>query len=344
MAWIVRALGVAVVLASLALLPASRASARRHAPILAQRILPGEFEPVARTLVAWPDDAELAHFVGELVAEASGVSEVVIAVNEVVDRHDIEEVLVDLGADLGAVTYLPVDYTSIWMRDFGPLAVRVGGRTDVVEFEYFGERNDDRLPAEVAQRLWSTSATELPIEFEGGNLLSNGAGICLTSDQLYAHNRGVSKRKLRSMFRRSFGCTELVVLPSLAGEGTGHVDMFATFVSAKRVLLGRYDREEDSENALRLDRAAAMLKRAGLEVIRVPMAANEDGVYRTYTNIAVVNNVVLVPVYPVSREHEAEALEIIGRAFPHRRVVAIDATEAIELGGAIHCVVMTSAR
>jgi agmatine deiminase len=334
-----------VIVSAFALLSSSRASARTDAPVQPRprMVVPGEFEPVSQVFVAWPDDDKLANFVAELVAEAANVTSVVIAVNDVVDRRDIEDQLAGAGADLGAVKFLAVDYTSIWMRDFGPLKVRRAGGPAVIEFEYFGEINDDRLADKVARTLWSTAAVELPIEFEGGNLLSNGAGTCLTTDQLLEQNRGVVERKLRQMFRTRLGCRRLLILPRLAREGTGHIDMFASFVSAKKVLVGRFELEEDPENSQILDRAATTLERAGFEVVRIPMAANDDGVFRTYTNLALINDVILVPVYANAREHEREALGIIGAAYPDREVIAIDSTDVIELGGAIHCVTMTVA-
>lgn len=342
-AWLVRGMAAGVLVGVLALFSASRAVARTDSVARTGPMLPAEFEPVSQLFVTWPDDEELAEFVGELVAEAASAANVVIAVNSVVDRRDIEDVLWAKGADPLAVRYVYVDYTSMWVRDFGPLRVRTATGHSIVEFEYFGERNDDRMADAMADKLWSTNSVELPIEFEGGNLLSNGAGTCLTTEQLLETNRAFTEAQMREMFRASFGCRRLIILPKLDREGTGHIDMYAALVSSHKVLVGRYESDEDQINARRLDRAANTLKRAGFEVVRIPMGANEDGVFRTYTNITAVNDVVLVPVYPASREHEQEAIGILKTAYPGRRVAPIDATGAIELGGAIHCVTLTVA-
>jgi agmatine deiminase len=342
--WTLRIFATVVLAAVLALLSMSGAAARSDSPARAaalSRVLPAEFESVSELMVTWPDDEHLAAFVGEVVAEASSAADVVIAFNQVVDRTAIEEKLSELGVDLGSIRFLSIDYTSMWIRDYGPLRVRTTSGHSIVEFEYFGENNDDRLARAVARSLWSTTSTELPIEFEGGNLLSNGAGTCLTTTALLDQNRAISERRLRAMFRVRLGCKHLLILPRLAREGTGHVDMFASFVSARRVLLGSFDPADDRENARLLDRSEAMLEQAGFEVIRIPMGNNEDGVFRTYTNTAVINNLVLVPVYRDDREKEREAIEIIRAVYPKRDVIAIDASEAIELGGAIHCITMT---
>ena len=70
-------------------------------------------------------------------------------------------------------------------------------------------------------------------------------------------------------------------------------------------------------------------------------AAIEKDVWRTYTNLLFAGPVVLVPVYSgVDREGRERALEIYRRLMPEREIIAIDCSDLIRLGGALHCITM----
>ncbi|HWN67254.1 MAG TPA: agmatine deiminase family protein, partial [Haliangium sp.] len=133
------------------------------------------------------------------------------------------------------------------------------------------------------------------------------------------------------------------VVPPLHGEPTGHVDMFATVTGPGQVIVGRYDPGVDPENAVRLDRTAIILRRAGFRVRRLPMPSHGDGVFRSYTNSLAINGVVVVPVYPEAAEGEDEAFAVFRAAYPGRRIVPVVASDIITLYGAVHCTTLTIA-
>lgn len=308
------------------------------------RRLPAEFEPVAELLVTWDEGDDLEPTFAHLVAEASWSTRVVV----VLDRHqfanDVREAVGDAGGDVDQLSVIHSDRDSLWMRDYGPLVVHDGPKRRVYDFEYFGAELDDVQAKKIAKRRWNRKTTELDLRLEGGNLISSGDGVCLTSDMVLADNPGRTEASIRALLARELGCRRLLILPRLDGEGTGHVDMFVTLIDRRRALVGRYPRRVDRENARRLDRVARILSGAGFEVTRVPMPDHSDGVFRTYTNAVLVNDAVLVPVYDTDVKHENEALGVFASAFPDRRIVAVESSNLIELAGAIHCVTMTVAR
>ncbi|MCA9543663.1 MAG: agmatine deiminase family protein, partial [Myxococcales bacterium] len=175
---------------------------------------------------------------------------------------------------------------------------------------------------------------------EGGNFMTNGEGLCVATEWLVEQNYPKSASQVRAIAKAHLGCDELVILERLEGEGTGHVDMYAKFLDRDTVLVGTYDRREDPTNAALLDRNAQQLARLGLDVVRIPMPRPTYPVYRSYTNSLIVNDTVLVPTYRADRSRESEAVAIYRRELPGHRVVTLDAEDAIQLGGAIHCVTM----
>jgi agmatine/peptidylarginine deiminase len=59
----------------------------------------------------------------------------------------------------------------------------------------------------------------------------------------------------------------------------------------------------------------------------------------TYANFLVINDALLVPTY-AQPEKDAEAMRIIGQAYPGRELVPIDARTIIRQHGSVHCLTM----
>lgn len=309
-----------------------------EAPPEAPPRLPGEFEPVEEVVVGW--DPGFEAFYIDLVASLTRRVDVTIVADTRDDPDDIADLLEAAGVDLDGldIVHLPTD--SIWVRDFGPRVVQSERGRVAIDFAYSGRESDDALGRHLAAR-WKVPLVELPFEVEGGNLLSNGRGDCLSSETVIEGNPGVSEEHLRAVLATSLGCQRVLFLPALDGEPTGHVDMYASFTSPRDVMVGRYLPEDDPVNAGLLDRAAAELARAGFRVRRVPMPPNDDQIFRTYVNATAVNDAVLVPVYVETDAGEAEALAAFAAAYPGREIIPIASSELIELEGAVHCATLS---
>ena len=57
----------------------------------------------------------------------------------------------------------------------------------------------------------------------------------------------------------------------------------------------------------------------------------------SYANFYIANQIVLVPTYRQKKKDKL-ALEILRKAFPHRKVIGIDSTELIWGLGSFHCI------
>jgi agmatine deiminase len=187
---------------------------------------------------------------------------------------------------------------------------------------------------------------DIPLRLNGGNLLSNGEGWVFTTTQVIAFNakRGYDQMGVAQILSRYYGATDWMVFKPLAGEPTGHLDMFMTLVAADVAVVGAYDPSDDSVNARQLDEVASQLAQVRtasgpMRVVRIPMPSHEDGKWRSYTNVIFANDALLVPVYPdVSPELDEKALQIYSELLPNRRMVPIDATTLIEKNGSLHCI------
>jgi agmatine/peptidylarginine deiminase len=184
------------------------------------------------------------------------------------------------------------------------------------------------------------------IAFDGGNLLTNGRGLCLATTQLLERNRefGYPDKYVTATVQRLFGADETVYLEKLEGEKTGHVDLFAAFTAPDTVVVGDYS-GVDPVNAAILDRNAERLSKVVtasglLRVVRLPMPPRGgDDFGGSYTNVLFANGVLLVPSWPnLPRETEDRVMATYRRLLPDWDVVGIDVGNLMSHGGALRCV------
>lgn len=306
--------------------------------------LRGEFETVDEVLVAW--DSYFEDYLVDLVGAVAERVPVTIAAPAYEDLDELRDALATYGLREPAVQFVEPPVDSIWIRDYGPIVARDNyGDPVVVDLRYAAGGHDDAFPDAVAGPLWTAPVVHADLDMEGGNLLANGRGTCVTTDRVIETPRFAGDADaLRAAFRDAFGCERTLILPALAGEETGHVDMYVTIPAPDRALVAQFDPELDPENAARTDDAAALLSRAGFRVSRLPMGYTADGVFRTYTNVLPLPGAVLAPIYPDHPDGEHAAFAALARAYPGREIVPIAATEPMALGGSIHCTAMAVMR
>jgi len=201
--------------------------------------------------------------------------------------------------------------TLLWMRDFQPIFVRQADGT-VVALRYLSENRTRRsfyladsesilLPSGDDHELgtWFPVKT-LPIVHENGNLVSTGKHIFL-ADTVLADNEKVrdndeliaagyrprEPHETVALLAEYFGrpAEDIIILPRLPGEATGHVDIFLLALDEDTVMLPEIraealalvetDEEFDQALAVRdfLDEQAALLTSRGVTVKRLPMLA-----------------------------------------------------------------------
>jgi agmatine deiminase len=311
--------------------------------------LPGDFEShEAIVVVADGLARDFPEIFTTIVASSKGRQSVIALVSSPAHRKYVVRVLAkdDLSPD--SVRFVLMPTNTIWMRDFGPLFVCGPDRDRHAVDPGYGKPSrtaDDAVPAAVARQFQATlSTTELT--WHGGNLLSNGRGLVLTTIQAVnanieaGHDTGTIKRFLGGQL----GAVQIVALEPLRGENTSHVDMFACFTSADTVVVGDYSQSVDRVNAAVLDRNAERLAgvRVGngkLKVVRIPMPSNRDGVWRTYTNVVFVGGTLLVPGYPrVSMVSQRRAMAVYERCLPDWKVVSVDLRALIRHEGGLRCI------
>ncbi len=318
-----------------------------------QGVLPGEFEPCQGLLLAPPEDERQFNVVWDVIVQAHQHVKVHLLARDAVQYQVLENKLRQAKLADGSVQLLQVPFASPWVRDYGPFVVKsfVGGH-EIVDFDYAqnhvmpsaDRQLDDAMPSAVAAAL-KLPAVRVPLAVDGGNLLSNGAGLCVTTSTLQDVNAGLSWETIRQMMRERLGVRELVVLEPLAREHTRHVDMFCTFTAPDTIVIASCDAAVDHENAAILDRNARLLADVKtpcgpLKVVRLPTPPARDNFrWLSYTNVIYANGLLLLPTYEgVPADVEEQISDTYRRLLPGWEIKHIRAGPLLKGLGSLHCV------
>ena len=314
------------------------------------RIL-GEFERQDALLIACnellDDHPELF---AEIVRHTHETVPVIALVSDGDQAANARQLLETTMSPFGHVRFAEIPHDTMWIRDYGPMILSASRKAAPILLDAgynLDRREDDRVPARLAPLL-GIRRVAVPFPVEGGNLLSNGQGLGISTQVLLDPELvpDAARRPAIKRIARLYGFEQLVLLEPLEGEPTGHIDMFAAFVSETAVVVGSYTPAQDPHNAAVLDRNADLLasittRRGRLRVVRVPMPSHDDGVWRTHTNVVFANGVLLMPIYPGrDAAGRAHAMAAFGDELPGWHIVGIDASRIIESHGALHCMCM----
>lgn len=252
-----------------------------------------------------------------------------------------------------AIRFVVVPSDSIWIRDYSPFMVRRQDNSiSLVDARYVpagGQENvrvsDDEVASHFASML-GLPIRSMPILLDGGNLLSNGDGIVLSTALPILTNRryGYSADQVSDIICDMLGARLWGYVPPLEGEPTGHIDMFATILAKNILVLGEIDRRLDPVNSARLDLAAGNFKSMNsslgpLQVTRIPMPPKVNNLWRSYTNVIMANGVLLMPSYSdVDREIEDKAEEIYRGLLPGWEIRRINCDTLVRRQGQLHCI------
>jgi agmatine deiminase len=332
--------------------------------------MPAEWEPHAATWLAWPHErsdwpgkfAPIPWVYAEVVRQLAPGERVRILVQDAAAQAAARRVLERAHADLARVDFFRIPTDRSWTRDFCPIFVRdAAGRVALTDWrftawaKYPDWRRDDAVPARLARRLalprWQPALAGRRLVLEGGSIDVNGRGTLLTTEEcllsdVQARNPGLARDAMERAFHDWLGIEKVLWLGrGIAGDDThGHVDDLARFVAEDTVVLATEDDPADPNHAplagnrARLERMTTADGRP-IRVLPLPMPSplwfGSQRLPASYANFYVGNEAVLVPTFNDVRDRQA--LEVLARCFPDRRVVGIHAVDLVLGLGTLHC-------
>ena len=327
--------------------------------------MPAEWAPHDRCWMAWPCREELweeglaaaRNAYAEVAKAIAGFEPVIMLVND----GDVAEAARRCGASVSCQA-MPLDDS--WMRDSGPSFI-IDGRGGLAGVDWrFNAWGDKFLPydrdALVAERLLerlSVRRYAAPLVLEGGSIHVDGEGTLLTSEECLLHpnrNPDLDRAAIEDLLRRYLGVRSFVWLgQGLDKDDTdGHVDNIACFVRPGVVMAVTCDDPADPNHAILQDNLARLRKARdakgrALEIIELPLPREPrylDGhrLALSYVNFYIANGGIVMESFDDA--NDAQAREIVFKAFPDRQVVQLPALDILAGGGGIHCITQQQPR
>lgn len=332
--------------------------------------MPAEWEPHAATWLSWPrregisfpDSYDRVMPTLRTMVQALLESEPV-NINVCNGAHEAEARAALEGLPNERLSFHLIPTNEPWCRDHGPIFLLRDQepRLAVVDWDYnaWGGKYppcdlDEVVPTKIARKLG------LPVFYprmilEGGSIEVNGSGALLTTESCLLNpnrNPHLSKAEIEQTLRDYLGVGEIFWLgDGIEGDDTdGHIDDLTRFVGERSVITVLEPNESDSNHAplqANLERLRSLtIKGEPLEIMTIPLPARIDrGDLRlpaSYANFYIANKSVLLPVFDDA--NDAEAIDVLQRAFSTRRIVPIDCRELIWGLGAFHCLTQQQPR
>jgi agmatine/peptidylarginine deiminase len=250
-----------------------------------------------------------------------------------------------------------------WARDHGFITLTDDeGHHRLLDFCFngWGEKFPAELDNAINRRLYDEGKLEgeyvdcLDFVLEGGSIESDGRGTVFTTTGclLAPHrNQPLTKEEIETRLKRDLHAERILWIDhgNLTGDDTdGHIDTLVRICPDDTLLfMGCNDPDDEQYDELRLMeeqlKTFRTLEGKPYRLLKLPMPRPiydvDDRLPATYANFLVINGAVLCPTY-AQPDLDAEALRLIGEAFPDREIVGIDCRSIIKQHGSLHCCTM----
>ena len=274
-------------------------------------------------------------------------------VNTEAQAEEGAKLMRDNGLPRNAMRFVVLPSSSMWIRDYAPMIIRYDSeRTVMVDAKYYtrkmreDRRKDDFMGFELS-RMLGLPLRSIPIVLEGGNVISNGEGMLLTSVKTMLENRksNYEQNQIISMFNDFLGVRTVNTVTPLIGEPNGHTDMFMTMLGKNVAVIAEIDPGVDPANSAILDSNAKFVSSLNTSdgpilVRRIPMPPKWGKHWRSYTNVILANGVLLMPSFSdVDPKIELKAKEVYQSSLPAGWVVkSVNCDKLVSLNGQLHCI------
>ena len=235
--------------------------------------------------------------------------------------------------DAREIKYTWIDHTKdIWLRDFMPVKTRSGKYVSFrYEPSYLADapnlRTDFRR--DIAPQL-GVSVCDSDINLDGGNVVfSPSKRRVIISDRVFSENPERERAGLIRELEKQLEA-EVLLIPSLRSDMTGHADGMVRFVDETTVIGNAVPFKKGFEQ-----RVKDALKSYGVHVIDFPFFFGKGGGVGCYLNFLQTEQCIFLPAF--GSERDAEAVSAAKSIF-NKAVVPVDIRAIAKEGGGLNCI------
>ena len=337
---------------------------------MTKRRMLAEWEPQSMVQLTWPHkDTDWAPILPEITAVYEEMA------REISKREALLVVAPkDSGLTISFISHLssscPTNDT--WARDHGFITIEetsalrphtsaLSPHTSALtlldfQFNGWGEKFEAKLDNAINKHLYEQGLVKgnyedhLDFVLEGGSIESDGKGTIFTTTccLMAPHrNQPLTQTQIEERLKAYLGAERVVWLNhgSLIGDDTdGHIDTLARICPNDTIVYTGGDADHPDLALMEEElKALRTLEGKPYRLLKLPLPRpiydDGDRLPATYANYLIINGAVLVPTY-AQPDLDAEAMRIIGEAFPDREIIGIDCRAVIKQHGSLHCCTM----
>lgn len=286
-----------------------------------------EWEPMDGVIIRWPLGISI-----ELIAEMSEDLMVTTLVASTSYMNSAISAYTAGGVNMANTQFIIASTNSIWTRDYGPWFIFDGNNEmAIVDHIYNRPRPlDDQIPWTIGAE-WGMNVYGMDLNHTGGNHMSDGLGMSMSTRLVYDENSGRTHAQIDSIMLAYVG-NDYTVLEYIESGGIHHIDCWAKFLNPTTILIK--DVPESDYNHALLDARAEFLSQQisawgqPYTIVRIYCP------YGTaYTNSIILGTKVFVPTF--SDSYDSIALRTYEDAMPGYEVLGFTGSWLDD--DAIHC-------
>lgn len=233
----------------------------------------------------------------------------------------------------------------IWCRDYMPVQTPSG---KLIQFKYDPsylkgpKYSNSRSDVKHVNEVNGITPIFSDINLDGGNVVMYGNKAIIT-DRVFSENPDWTEENLKAELAKLLEC-EIIIIPAYKPEYdfTGHADGMMRFVDSNTVLVNNLD-----QDLMYMKKAIIKaLDNANLNYINFPwfeykIKGNTDHAIGIYLNYLEVDHIIIMPVFGVPGNKDAEALAKLKEVFPDKTIETIDYNDIALTGGILNCTTWT---
>lgn len=231
---------------------------------------------------------------------------------------------------------------SIWCRDYMPIQV---DKANYIQFRYepsylnsYPEIHTN--PADVcATNNLKVNFSE--INLDGGNVV-NCKDRAIVTDRIFSENPNYSTKHQLIAELEDLLKVEIIVMPHIITDITGHADGHVRFIDRNRIL----GNNRAKEYKYWVKGVNDILKYHNIEYIDIPFFEHKDrkhpeNALGCYVNYLEVQDLIVLPIFETNDNLDDEAIELFKQIFPDRKVETINFNDIGKEGGLLNCTTWT---
>ena len=289
-----------------------------------------EFEPMEGVLVRYPFGVPVS-----LIAEMSEDVMITTILANSSEEATVTSTYSSNGVNMVNTNfeYSPTD--TYWIRDYGPWWIEDGtDDVSISDYTYNRPRPDDNnIPGEMATFL-SENLYLMGLEHSGGNYMTDGMGIAVSSDLVAEENSSLTQAQIDQIMEDYLGIQTYHVVDDPNGDYIKHVDCWAKFLDIDKILIREvpigHSQYDEIEAVVDYFETQTSSYGTPYEIYRVDTSNDEP-----YINSLILNDKVLLPTMNTPTQDNA-AISAYEAAMPGYEVLGFYDSDWVSTD-AIHC-------